>query len=1011
MRLVPKLPPPPRGVFRRSKIVAALFLCAAPLSLLAQLFTPGITEPMGSGPTYTPTHYVDAAAANDNGSGTQTSPWKFAPGMPGANAAHVTSPGMVIAFKRGSVWRLTGTWNIPTSGNTTAGPVVYTAYGNATDPLPRITLLEDLKGTSGTWTQGGGTNVYYRTVTGTVERVYVNGVGLGEATSTTVGSSTNWVGQFSTVTCLKVPVPNPNGWTLGSTHNTGIRKSWKQVTVSGTPRLYLYSPTGNPSTLGTIEGIKAGVPYLVKLTDKSHVYLDRIAFAGAMSAIIYIETTGTAAQTNVRVTNCDVRYARWKGISLLSQSSGAFTNGQIKWNRVESGDGPETRPTPDDVDYGWDQIPYPGENGNGGNDGIAITDGVQGWVLAQNDVSNFWHTQIAVGRGIDPNPQPPLPPVPNNSTVPVTTGNIIEHNNAHAENINYGHAFALRGGDEEAIGYKYTDNVARYNYFYDTWSGNSIKGRNNKVYGNLFVGIYGTPRAPSAYERWTADGIQVWAYDTPGGVVIEGGCIAYNTFVNCGGAAVNMVGTSAYTPPKGMLIANNIMAHGGFRCYASSLPLTARYLSLKDGYADTSDFEVDNNVLYSPAGTVVYVSDGTAGAQFKNLAQMEAGEPTWNFNSTADPKFISYSGSYYSAAGDFRLQAISPARGTAIDLTAILPETSGWPDIGCYQDIGPKPFVTAQTLGGTQNSYDGWKGMKITVGSSPIVVTELGRWVTTGNTQQHALKLVNASGATIGSTTIDAAGPLVEQFEYGPLASPVTLSASTVYYIVSRETVGGDFWRGFSSTIVHPSVATVNNAVKAPDAPTLTFTNDNTTPDTCNGPLSFKYYTPVTFVTGQTLSANSYNGFTGLLGMKVTTGSTPLIVTALGRWVLGAGQGNPSNPGNSQAHAVKLIKVVSGTPVTLGSVSVATSGATTGQVKYVSLASPVVLDTNSVYYIASQETSGTGNDYWYGSSTTLNHTPAAAINGAVRSSDGGATWTVDNAAADSCNVPVGFKYY
>ena len=42
----------------------------------------------------------------------------------------------------------------------------------------------------------------------------------------------------------------------------------------------------------------------------------------------------------------------------------------------------------------------------------------------------------------------------------------------------------------------------------------------------------------------------------------------------------------------------------------------------------------------------------------------------------------------------------------------------------------------------TRNNYTGWLGSQITVGANLVVVTDLGRWVKSGNSQTHAVKLV-----------------------------------------------------------------------------------------------------------------------------------------------------------------------------------------------------------------------------------------------------------------------------
>jgi hypothetical protein len=119
-------------------------------------------------------------------------------------------------------------------------------------------------------------------------------------------------------------------------------------------------------------------------------------------------------------------------------------------------------------------------------------------------------------------------------------------------------------------------------------------------------------------------------------------------------------------------------------------------------------------------------------------------------------------------------------------------------------------FVTSETLGTVRNDFTGWVGMNISVGSSPLTVTALGRIVASGNTGSHTVKLVNAStGVDVpgGSVSVNTVGGTPNSFVYANLASPVTLSANTNYYIVSQETQNGDHWFDFNTTIVTTAVA------------------------------------------------------------------------------------------------------------------------------------------------------------------------------------------------------------
>ena len=64
-----------------------------------------------------------------------------------------------------------------------------------------------------------------------------------------------------------------------------------------------------------------------------------------------------------------------------------------------------------------------------------------------------------------------------------------------------------------------------------------------------------------------------------------------------------------------------------------------------------------------------------------------------------------------------------------------------------------------------------------------------------------------------------------------------------------------------------------------------------------------------------------------------------------------------------------------------GSATVVTAGATPGSFAYASLASPVVLNANTTYYVVSQETAG--GDAWYDFDTTVQTNSVAKVTNAV----------------------------
>ncbi|MEO8428044.1 MAG: LamG-like jellyroll fold domain-containing protein, partial [Verrucomicrobiota bacterium] len=131
---------------------------------------------------------------------------------------------------------------------------------------------------------------------------------------------------------------------------------------------------------------------------------------------------------------------------------------------------------------------------------------------------------------------------------------------------------------------------------------------------------------------------------------------------------------------------------------------------------------------------------------------------------------------------------------------------------------GQTTFVTGVlTLDTLRRDFTGSLGMKFTVGSSPIIITDLGRYCISGNVGTHALKLVNGTtGANVpgGSVSISLAGATAGQFRYAALASPITLAAGTSYYLVSQEISGGDLWAtALRTAVTTTTVATCDGGI------------------------------------------------------------------------------------------------------------------------------------------------------------------------------------------------------
>jgi hypothetical protein len=106
-------------------------------------------------------------------------------------------------------------------------------------------------------------------------------------------------------------------------------------------------------------------------------------------------------------------------------------------------------------------------------------------------------------------------------------------------------------------------------------------------------------------------------------------------------------------------------------------------------------------------------------------------------------------------------------------------------------------FLTGYALNNPalRNTYTGYVGMTVTVGSNSLAVSTIGRICVSGNSQTHTVEFVNASTGTPltgGSASVNMAGCTPGQFVYSPIS--VTLNAGATYYLVSQETNGGDKW-------------------------------------------------------------------------------------------------------------------------------------------------------------------------------------------------------------------------
>jgi hypothetical protein len=153
-------------------------------------------------------------------------------------------------------------------------------------------------------------------------------------------------------------------------------------------------------------------------------------------------------------------------------------------------------------------------------------------------------------------------------------------------------------------------------------------------------------------------------------------------------------------------------------------------------------------------------------------------------------------------------------------------------------------YITSASLGTLRNNFGGWVGMSITVGSSPLTVSGLGRMFAPGDTGSHAVKIVTASNSqdvSGGSVAISMSGGTAGSFTYANLPAAVTLSANTTYYILSEETYLGDQWYDYNTTVTTMPVAAETTSVYSYDGATYIL---NGPANQSYGPVSFIYSLP-----------------------------------------------------------------------------------------------------------------------------------------------------------------------
>jgi predicted transglutaminase-like cysteine proteinase len=228
---------------------------------------------------------------------------------------------------------------------------------------------------------------------------------------------------------------------------------------------------------------------------------------------------------------------------------------------------------------------------------------------------------------------------------------------------------------------------------------------------------------------------------------------------------------------------------------------------------------------------------------------------------TASATTLAQSGTQYMCVVSNTAGSI-PSSAAALTVMANLPTASS-------------AFATSAVLGTPRNNFSGWVGMSITVAGSPLTVSALGRIVAPGDSGIHTLKLVNAStGQDVigGSVSVATSGGSAGSFLYANLATPVTLSAGTPYYVMSQETQSEDPWYDINTTLQTAGVAAETTGIYSYNGTTyLTYGSANQS----YGPVNFLYAVSVTqpMITQQPQSQTVSAGMGATFSVSATGGN------------------------------------------------------------------------------------------------------------------------------------------
>jgi hypothetical protein len=144
-----------------------------------------------------------------------------------------------------------------------------------------------------------------------------------------------------------------------------------------------------------------------------------------------------------------------------------------------------------------------------------------------------------------------------------------------------------------------------------------------------------------------------------------------------------------------------------------------------------------------------------------------------------------------------------------------------------------------------RNDYTGWVGTIIQPVAN-VRVTELGRWRSPMNDQNHQVKIVDAQDGT------DVPGAIVivslvnqpdNAFVFAPVPSAIALAGGHSYYLLTQEVTGGDTFLDYTTTTVVPTADVLIQGAVYGNPPADPFTQPPPAGGNCYGPVNAKYTT------------------------------------------------------------------------------------------------------------------------------------------------------------------------